>query len=364
MLIQLGTSEVEHDELTEDDFRTAVSNKANLPIQDLICDDFDGDGKNEAFAVVYDGFNDDGKEIEAIYFVNSKGEAALMRESFYGTCYFDMELERETINGKKYFAVGTTNGGSGAKAYLFGVSNGKAKEYLINEEYSGFVAKNGKLYAIVRTHQNGLTEEERELTYRKDKDDFEEIISSETKPDSSTSWKEAYIQYIEGYVEEDDAIREAAEFYFLDINGDAIPEIHIQSGFGYGGSLLLTYNKNTKTVSDVQEGNSSSVRFIPGENIVDYSGGHMDVYSDHIYKIQDGALVCIASGEFGINATDMSTDENGSPIYHYYWNDEELSEEDYQNKLTTIIPDSQAKYYSDYATGYSYPDIISAIEND
>lgn len=362
MLNQLGVSEFESDELTEDDFRAAVSNKTTLSVQDLICDDFDGDGKKEAFVVLYDGFNENGNEIEAIYFVNSKGEATLMRESFYGALY-DMELERETVDGKKYFAVSTNNGGSGAKAYLFGVSDGNAKEYLVDGEYSNFVAKNGKLYAMVRTHENGLTEEERELTYNSDKDDFEEIVSDENKPDLSTSWKYAYTRYIEDYVWRDDNIREAAKFYFLDIDGDDIPEIHIQSGYGYSGSLLLTYNKNTETVSDLQEGNSSYVRFIPGENVVDYGGGHMDVYYDHIYKIQNGEFVLIADGEFGGSGAGMQVDENGRPVYKYRWDDEELSEEDYNNKLNAVIPDSQAEYYSDMAAGYSYPDIVSEIEN-
>ncbi len=188
------------------------------------------------------------------------------------------------------------------------------------------------------------------------------MIQSE-KTLQSAAWKTAYINYIDKYVADESSIREAAEFYFLDIDGDSIPEIHIQSGFGYSGSLMLTYNPDTDFVSDLHEGNSSGVTFIKGKNLFDYDGGHMDTYYDHIYKIENHKFVLVAEGDYGaVDNSHVELDENGSPIYSYYWNNRQVSQSEYNSSLNNYVDLEQASVYYDAAVGYSYNEIKEAIK--
>ena len=75
--------------------------------------------------------------------------------------------------------------------------------------------------------------------------------------------------------------------------------------------------------------------YIEGENLFRDSGGHMDVYYDKIYGIQDGQFVLKASGEYGAeDNTSVKIDENGNPIYNYKWNNKEVaSESEYMELL-------------------------------
>lgn len=350
---------------SESDLKMAVQNSAYGTISDWAYYDYDGDGKKEAFAVIGETVSDWEQSIYAIYFVDHAGNVTLVRDEFWGAEYGYGNSADNTVDGRRYFSVATDNGTIHSQAYIFSVVDGKPKEFLKNEYYDYFDTKNNQLtgYADVYLDEGGFITEEHKFTYNKAKADLEEIIQN-TEKSSETPWKSAYIEYIDDYVAKDAAIKEAAEFYFLDINGDSIPEIHIQSGYGYGGSLMLTYNTNSDTVSDLQEGNSSGVKFVKGKNVFDYSGGHMDVYYDHIYKIENGRFTSVAEGDYGAeDNSHIEVDEEGNPVYRYYWNQEEISKSEYQTNLDNLVNSAQAKYFDDVADAYSYSDIKDAIKN-
>lgn len=185
------------------------------------------------------------------------------------------------------------------------------------------------------------------------------VIDNYTEIDS---WKSSYIEYIDQYVTNDENFRDSASFYLLNINGDDIPELHIQSGFGYGGSKLATYSDTG--IEELFFGNSSGVSYIEGENVFDYSGGHMDNYYDAVYKIESGKFVLIGSGDYGaIDNSRVEIDENGEPVYVYYWNDKEVSKSEYKAELNKVFDENKAKSYYDIAIGYTYYEIVSAIND-
>ena len=103
----------------------------------------------------------------------------------------------------------------------------------------------------------------------------------------------------------------------------------------------------------------------------------MDEYFDEIYSIENGQFVLLARGDYG--ATDNSRvqlDDNGNPIYNYYWNNTAVSSEtEYSSLLNTAYNTQQATSpfdgaeYSSTAERYvgnglcNYSEIIDAIQN-
>ena len=177
------------------------------------------------------------------------------------------------------------------------------------------------------------------------------------------NWKKEYINCIKRIVGNDTAICDESTFMFVNINGDDIPEIFYDSGFGYGGSSLIAYNN--KNAIELHEGNGSYIYYIEGENLFDYSGGHMDSYYDKIYQIVDGEFVMLYDGKYYgvIDNSRVKCDENGKPIYNYYWNNVQVSEEEYNDLLNKAFDRKKAICPFDANKAYSYKEIFEAIEN-
>lgn len=170
---------------------------------------------------------------------------------------------------------------------------------------------------------------------------------------SEDAWKTSYIRYAEEYVLSDEAFRDSASFYLIDINEDGIPELHIQSGFGYGGSRLLLYDYDYG-IKELIMGNGSGIRLIKGENIFNYYSMHQGLNTDDIFTIEDNEFKQLASGYSLTGYADES-------LYQYFWNDEPMSQSEYQTELDNIFDSSIADSYYYFTTGYSFYEIYDAI---
>lgn len=154
----------------------------------------------------------------------------------------------------------------------------------------------------------------------------------------SEEWKQAYLDYIDNIhdkvgMSSTETLFMITELYKLvDINGDEIPELYVNTGSTAGGDYLCTYVDGSVIEQYMWNYGFS---YIEGENLFRDSGGHMDVYYDKIYGIQDGQFVLKASGEYGAeDNTSVKIDENGNPIYNYKWNNKEVaSESEYMELL-------------------------------
>ena len=158
---------------------------------------------------------------------------------------------------------------------------------------------------------------------------------------ASGEWKQAYLDYIAenriyGIWGNEDTV-----YVLININNDAIPELYIGYGFTYAGSVLCTYTDGKFVTQDMWVYGFS---YLEGQNLFCDSGGHMDVYWDKLYKIEDGKFVMVADGEYGWrNEGDEQYDAYGEPIYQYYWNNEHLdSEATYKNQLNRVFDTSKA----------------------
>ncbi|OUN71098.1 hypothetical protein B5G11_05005 [Drancourtella sp. An57] len=69
----------------------------------------------------------------------------------------------------------------------------------------------------------------------------------------------------------------------------------------------------------------------------------MDRYHDKIYSIENEEFKLLYEGEYGAeNNSNIQLDENGAPIYKYYWNGSEVaSEAEYTQLLDEVFDVNQ-----------------------
>ncbi|MBO4897346.1 MAG: hypothetical protein J5590_03515 [Clostridia bacterium] len=179
--------------------------------------------------------------------------------------------------------------------------------------------------------------------------------------DSADSWKQAYINYLESLTSNESYNIDAETFALIDLNDDGIPELYEDHGSTAGGAEVLTYfNGNLES----QYMYTYGLHYIEGENLFRDMGGHMDGYYDEIYRIENGKFISVASGAYGAeDNTNVQFDENGKPIYEYYWEDTEVSEEEYEEMLNSVYDTSRETDPYSEELMYDYNEIYDVIEN-
>ena len=99
----------------------------------------------------------------------------------------------------------------------------------------------------------------------------------------------------------------------------------------------------------------------------------MDHYEDRIYSIENGQIVLKHNGFYGSEEIYPQIDANGMPIYNYNWDGQNVSYEEYTQKLNavyntdeSITPFDGAEYVDSRYVGNglcNYQEILDAIEN-
>lgn len=159
---------------------------------------------------------------------------------------------------------------------------------------------------------------------------------------SSNEWKEAYINYVNEHGNIYDSFGHTMEIYKLvNINNDSTPELYINFGSTASGDVICTYYDG-KVVEQPMW--SYGFSYMEGQNIFRDAGGHMDVYHDKIYSIENGQFVLLHEGNYGAaDNSHVQFDSDGNPIYNYYWDGTEVSSEtEYMNLLNEVYNAQQA----------------------
>ena len=170
------------------------------------------------------------------------------------------------------------------------------------------------------------------------------------------SWKQAYIDYILSSPDTNDA----AYFTLLDVNGDAVPELYIDSDFYAGGSVLCTYADGQVKEQRLSQ---TGLTCMEGENIFGNSGGKMGDYYDDYYCILYGEIIPLYHGEYHEAYFYGNTE-----IYRYYWNGTEVTEGEYKANKARLIdparafrPGNQVKYDNGSYKGIGICDTLNEI---
>ena len=193
----------------------------------------------------------------------------------------------------------------------------------------------------------------------------EESGDTQETPDVSSEWKQAYIDYINSHGQFEIS-------KLVNINNDEIPELYINFGTTASGDVLCS---DAEGMVIEQPMYNYGFSYIEEQNLFRDLGGHMDVYYDKIYTIQDGQFALLYSGDYGAeDNSNVQLDESGMPIYNYYWNGTQVSsQEEYMTLLNqvynteqAITPYDGAQYEDGRYVGNGlcdYNEIIEAINN-
>lgn len=274
-------------EYTEADLKEKVIAKSNGNIGAWVYEDFDGNGTKEAFAVIDDG-TEDLPKIQSIYFIDNKGNTKEMRNTFDYPAYNDSKYT--IYQGKGFFSVDVSGGGSAWKTYLFSVKDNNAYELDISGDLQGFFEKEGIFY----TTENDFSHEfhkypEVELIYNSNTQQFikgNRIISEENNKISD--WKSAYIGVLSNLN------YPSARFMTAYIDEDDIPELVIAYDSSHvAGCEIYTYYdgkvyKLDSNNTNGEFGSSGEILYSPYKNLFNSRYYGTGSNGDSLYRINNG----------------------------------------------------------------------------
>lgn len=166
-------------------------------------------------------------------------------------------------------------------------------------------------------------------------------------------WKQAYLTYLE-----EDKIADTYTYSLLYVDDDDIPELMINTHSGAGGYFILTFHDPVLEVWHSDP--APDITYIERGNLICSSGGKMGYYYDSIYTIQNGRWVYVDGGVWGDGPDGVQLDENDNIIEFFYWtgeepwnreeywSGEEMTEEEYEARLSAIYPTERSVYPQKY----------------
>ena len=145
--------------LTKDDAYEIARMVADGKVCALEYHDYDGDGRNEAFAAI--GKDDDmgGYILESIWFIGSDEKGKMMRDDFNDLSMYSDEsgyYEQYSDENVGFFTGECGGYGSGWLTFIFGVRNGEPYELDLSMETEGFYRnEQGRFYTLTDDFTDG-----------------------------------------------------------------------------------------------------------------------------------------------------------------------------------------------------------------
>jgi len=150
-------------------------------------------------------------------------------------------------------------------------------------------------------------------------------------------WRQAYIEAIAN-IQDNNPV-----YSLIYIDGDDIPELLYEGSSTAAGMCLYSYYNGQITENRLELG---GIYYIEKENRIYISDGRMGSYSDVVYKLNQGVLEIQEAGYYwdAYNEKHERIDE-----YEYTWNDDSVTEEQYDNLVEQAFDKDKATvsaYYS------------------
>lgn len=143
-------------------------------------------------------------------------------------------------------------------------------------------------------------------------------------------WKKAYLEYLDSY---DD--RDIAEYAFLYVDEDDIPELAVSSGWMLN-SKVLTFHDDKVNALEISY---FTVHYMERENRLYYSGSHMGETNALYYTLCNGQWELVGSGKlYELGWYELDEDGNEVDEYIYEWDGEEVTEEEYEQREKEVFP--------------------------
>lgn len=185
-----------------------------------------------------------------------------------------------------------------------------------------------------------------------------QIQDTETESTEYEEWKEEYIAWVNRKAEKNSE----NTFQLFELNADAIPEIISIGNRMSDETSIATYGVIANNGLNEISIEKKPVKYDSKKNTLMNSAGSMDQYHDTIYTLRNGYWEVIDEGNYGVeDSSAMETDANGNPLYKYWWSGEEVTKEEYDQKVKALIDIDNATVIED--TGVSASEVIRQIQD-
>ncbi len=186
--------------------------------------------------------------------------------------------------------------------------------------------------------------------------------SNELTPDNIPEWSKAYAEYLRTgseYISYDEAGNDLS-YTLIYLDNDDVPELFINTGIEASGEIVVTYYDGEVIENHLYRLGS---QYIEKSGFVYTDTGHMDYYPVTIMKLENGTFTEIASGLKYLseeNSKKMSQDENYPYTLSYEWEDEPVTEEEFNANVAEYYDVDKGKYPDNY---YTYDEFLYLLEN-
>lgn len=237
-------------------------------------------------------------------------------------------------------------------SYYLGAGPQAATPHSVIRYYSG--TKEGGFVYEDRMSKDA-TEALAEITIQTAKGFISGKREEEPADNSLEPWQQEYIRYLTEVSDPD--VQDG--YTLIDMKGDGIPQLVEVGNCEASGCRIIFYDGEEIQVVQLYRLYFS---YIPGENLLCNSDGHMDFYYDLVYSIIDGEMTSVVSGYYGAeDNSNVQFDADGEPIYQYEWDGVKMSREEYEKEFHKVYDESKAVSY-DYDNLYSQDEAVKAVK--
>lgn len=216
---------------------------------------------------------------------------------------------------------------------------------------------------IYRGNEDGLFTLERELSEVTNSALAEKTVQSvlgflgagKQGEAQASDWKQAYIDHLQKQDPE-----EWQGYQLIYLNDDEIPELVEIGTSEAAGCVIVTYADGMLEETRLGRLNFT---YIERSGLLCNSDGNMDRYYDLVYRMENGRLTQIAAGYYGAEDNSrVEFDADGNPVYQYQWNDVQMSQEEYEQKLNAVYDTSKARQGYEWDGCLSREEAAEAVE--
>lgn len=340
-------------EYTESDLKEKVLAESGGNILSWFYEDYDGNGTKEAYSLVDIGTGGSEGDL-TVYFIDADRNIKIMYDNFWHLSYYDNMTKCTEYEGKKFFSMDLSGGGSGYSTFLASVKDGNAYELDISNSLQGFFVKNGVCYTTENDFSSGIhTYPEVELIYNSSTQQFSKgnrIISEENN--TISDWKSAYIEVLSNLN------NSSARFTTAYIDEDDIPELIVayNSSHAAGCEIYTYYDGKVSKLEansangEFEFGSFGGILYLPYKNLFDSQYCGMGSSSDSLYRINNGN----AQSECNLQYNDYFTTVR---VIEFKIDGVETTEDEYRDKYNSYEINSMVSANYDDMIEINYTNI-------
>lgn len=178
------------------------------------------------------------------------------------------------------------------------------------------------------------------------------ITGMSVTPTDHSGWAQTYYDYLISNWGNNEYVNDNL-FYFINLDGDGIPEIYRAGGYTFLGDSLIYYSQDGVNEDDIY--GWGDARYIMDSGLLYCGGGRMGWASDIVYLLTNGELQILGEGsyEFG---EDVSWHD-----YNWNWNGESVTEEEYGARLNNVF-DTTKSWQCNYNYEMDYDAMIQVLQ--